>query len=100
MAGQSVQSVWSFFGIERFKWSPKVIGISLGMVGLAGWPCAGGINTIHKSKTWKYQKYIYRFWHVCVGVSIICMRYTGMDDVCLSLFLIALEEFQDLLCSQ
>ncbi len=34
MAGQSVQSVWSFFGIERFKWSPKIIGISLGMVGL------------------------------------------------------------------
>jgi MFS transporter, DHA1 family, tetracycline resistance protein len=34
MAGQSVQSVWSFFGIERFRWSPKIIGISLGMVGL------------------------------------------------------------------
>lgn len=34
MAAQSVQSVWSFFGIERFKWSPKIIGISLGMVGL------------------------------------------------------------------
>ena len=34
MAGQSVQSIWSFFGIERFKWSPKIIGISLGMVGL------------------------------------------------------------------
>lgn len=34
MAGQSVQSVWAFFGIERFKWSPKLIGISLGMVGL------------------------------------------------------------------
>jgi MFS transporter, DHA1 family, tetracycline resistance protein len=34
MAGQAVQSVWAFFGIERFKWSPKLIGISLGMVGL------------------------------------------------------------------
>ncbi|KAA9034506.1 TCR/Tet family MFS transporter [Ginsengibacter hankyongi] len=34
MAGQSVQSVWSFFGIERFNWSPKLIGISLGTVGL------------------------------------------------------------------
>lgn len=33
MAGQAVQSVWSFFGIERFKWSPKLIGISLGAVG-------------------------------------------------------------------
>src|SRR6185503_18501229 len=34
MAGQSVQSVWAFFGIERFRWSEKVIGLSLGMVGL------------------------------------------------------------------
>jgi DHA1 family tetracycline resistance protein-like MFS transporter len=34
MAGQSVQSVWNFFGMERFKWSPKVVGLSLGMVGL------------------------------------------------------------------
>ncbi len=34
MAGQSVQSVWSFFGIERFRWSEKLIGLSLGAVGL------------------------------------------------------------------
>ncbi|MEO6134010.1 MAG: TCR/Tet family MFS transporter [Ginsengibacter sp.] len=34
MAGQSVQSVWSYFGIERFEWSTKMIGLSLGMVGL------------------------------------------------------------------
>jgi DHA1 family tetracycline resistance protein-like MFS transporter len=34
MAGQAVQSVWSFFGIERFAWSEKIIGISLGIVGL------------------------------------------------------------------
>ena len=34
MAGQAVQSVWSFFGIERFQWNEKMIGISLGVVGL------------------------------------------------------------------
>ncbi len=34
MAGQAVQSVWAYFGIERFAWSEKVIGISLGLVGL------------------------------------------------------------------
>ena len=33
-AGQSVQTVWSFFGIERFQWSTGMIGLSLGMVGL------------------------------------------------------------------
>ncbi len=34
MAGQSVQSVWAFFGIERFRWSEQIIGLSLGVVGL------------------------------------------------------------------
>lgn len=34
MAGQAVQSVWAYFGIERFSWSEKMIGISLGVVGL------------------------------------------------------------------
>ena len=34
MAGQAVQSVWAYFGIERFAWSEKIIGISLGTVGL------------------------------------------------------------------
>lgn len=34
MAGQAVQSVWAYFGIERFEWNTKMIGLSLGMVGL------------------------------------------------------------------
>ncbi len=34
MGGQAVQSVWAYFGIERFAWSEKLIGISLGAVGL------------------------------------------------------------------
>lgn len=34
MAGQSVQCVWAYFGIEKFHWSPGMIGFSLGMVGL------------------------------------------------------------------
>ncbi len=42
MAGQAVQSVWSFFGIERFHWSEKIIGISLGMVGL----CVGLVQGV------------------------------------------------------
>ena len=33
-AGQSVQTVRAFFGIERFKWSTGMIGLSLGAIGL------------------------------------------------------------------
>lgn len=34
LAAHAVQSNWSFANIEKFKWSPKMIGFSLGMVGL------------------------------------------------------------------
>jgi DHA1 family tetracycline resistance protein-like MFS transporter len=34
IAGHAVQSNWSFFNIEKFKWTPKMIGISLAVVGL------------------------------------------------------------------
>jgi MFS transporter, DHA1 family, tetracycline resistance protein len=34
IAGHAVQSNWTFFTIEKFGWSTKLIGISLGMFGL------------------------------------------------------------------
>ncbi|MBA2249223.1 MAG: TCR/Tet family MFS transporter [Chitinophagaceae bacterium] len=34
MAAQAVQSTWAFFNIEKFKWSEKIVGLSLGAVGL------------------------------------------------------------------
>ncbi|TAD86810.1 MAG: MFS transporter [Bacteroidetes bacterium] len=43
IAGHAVQSNWSFFGIERFKWNEKMIGISLGVVGLLVGLVQGGL---------------------------------------------------------
>ena len=43
IAGHAVQSNWSFFGIERFKWNEKMIGISLGVVGLLVGAVQGGL---------------------------------------------------------
>jgi DHA1 family tetracycline resistance protein-like MFS transporter len=34
LAVHAVQSNWSFANMEKFKWTPKMIGMSLGMVGL------------------------------------------------------------------
>ncbi len=34
MASHSVQSNWGFYNIEKFNWSPKMIGMSLGLVGV------------------------------------------------------------------
>lgn len=43
IAGHAVQSNWSYFNIERFGWSPKMIGISLGIVGLLVGGVQGGL---------------------------------------------------------
>lgn len=34
VASHAVQSNWSYFNIEKFKWTPKMIGISLAVVGV------------------------------------------------------------------
>lgn len=43
LAAHAVQSNWSFFNIERFNWTPKMIGISLGAVGLLVGIVQGGL---------------------------------------------------------
>lgn len=43
LAAHAVQSNWSFFNIEKFKWTPKMIGISLGTVGLLVGAVQGGL---------------------------------------------------------
>jgi DHA1 family tetracycline resistance protein-like MFS transporter len=43
LAAHAVQSNWSFFNIEKFKWTPKMIGISLGTVGLLVAAVQGGL---------------------------------------------------------
>jgi DHA1 family tetracycline resistance protein-like MFS transporter len=46
LAAHAVQTNWSFFNIERFNWSPKMIGISLGVVGLLVGVVQGGLIRI------------------------------------------------------
>lgn len=43
LASHAVQSNWSYFNIERFNWSPHMIGISLGVVGLLVGAVQGGL---------------------------------------------------------
>lgn len=46
LAAHAVQSNWSFFNIEKFQWTPKMIGISLGVVGLLVGAVQGGLVRI------------------------------------------------------
>ncbi len=50
LAAHAVQSTWSFFNIEKFKWSPKMIGISLGVVGLLVGVVQGGLVRVINPK--------------------------------------------------
>ncbi|MCD8742086.1 TCR/Tet family MFS transporter [Mucilaginibacter roseus] len=45
-AGHAVQSVWTYYTIEKFKWSEDVIGYSLGFIGLMIAIVQGGLIRI------------------------------------------------------
>ncbi len=46
IGGHAVQSNWSFFTIEKFKWSPRMIGLSMATVGLLVGAVQGGLVRI------------------------------------------------------
>lgn len=50
LAGNSVQSTWSFFTIQKFNWDAKTIGLSLGLVGLLVAIVQGGLIRIVNPK--------------------------------------------------
>ncbi len=50
LAAHAVQSNWSFFTIERFGWDEKMIGISLGVVGLLVAAVQGGLVRVINPK--------------------------------------------------
>ena len=50
LASHAVQSNWSFFTIEKFGWNEKMIGISLGVVGLLVAAVQGGLIRVINPK--------------------------------------------------
>ncbi len=50
IAAHAVQSNWSFFNIEKFGWTPKMIGISLAVVGLLVAGVQGGLVRVINPK--------------------------------------------------
>jgi DHA1 family tetracycline resistance protein-like MFS transporter len=50
LAGQVMPSVWSFFCVERFNWSPNWIGLSLTFVGITVAAVQGGLIGIITKK--------------------------------------------------
>jgi len=50
LASHAVNSNWSFFNIEKFNWSKKMIGISLGAVGILVGAVQGGLVRVINPK--------------------------------------------------
>lgn len=50
LGSHAVQSNWSFFTIEKFNWSPQIIGISLGVVGLLVGGVQAGLTRVLNPK--------------------------------------------------
>ncbi len=50
LAAHAVQSNWSFVNIEKFKWTPRMIGISLGVVGILVTVVQGGLIRVINPK--------------------------------------------------
>ncbi len=50
LGSHAVQSNWSFFTIEKFKWTPKMIGISLAVVGLLVGGVQAGLTRVINPK--------------------------------------------------
>ncbi|MEH6309222.1 MFS transporter, partial [Olivibacter sp. CPCC 100613] len=46
IAGHSMESIWSFFTIEKFKWNEEQIGYSLGFMGIAFAAVQAGLTRV------------------------------------------------------
>jgi DHA1 family tetracycline resistance protein-like MFS transporter len=68
LAGQALPSTWSYYGIERYDWNPKQIGISLMVVGLLVAIVQGFLVGVLVKKFGKRKIIIYGFLLWTVGM--------------------------------
>jgi DHA1 family tetracycline resistance protein-like MFS transporter len=65
VAGHATQSTWVYYTTELFKWSPKMIGISLGLVGLLVGIVQGGLVRVINPKIGNKMA-------IYIGLAIYC----------------------------
>ena len=68
LAGQALPSTWSYYGIERYEWNPRQIGISLMVVGLLVAIVQGFLVGVLVKKFGKRKIIIYGFLLWTVGM--------------------------------
>jgi DHA1 family tetracycline resistance protein-like MFS transporter len=82
IAGHAVQSNWSFFTMYKFNWNERMVGISLGVVGLLVGLVQGGLIRWTTPKLGEEKAFITVLLCMHRDASF-CICYTGLDDVCI-----------------
>lgn len=73
LAGHSVQSNWAFFGIEQFNWNERMIGISLGVVGLLVGIVQGGLVRVVNPRIGNVKSVYYGLVLYAIGLFLFCL---------------------------
>jgi DHA1 family tetracycline resistance protein-like MFS transporter len=77
LAGQAVQSTWSFFTMEQFSWSERAVGYSLGFVGLMVAIVQGGLIRFINPKLGPKRSVYFGLVLYVVALSFFAFAYKG-----------------------
>ncbi len=81
LAGYSVQGVWTFYTKGRFNWDEKMIGYSLGVVGIVASVVQGGLIRVFLAKLGQSKTLI-----MGVTLSMLGLISFGLSDVSWMMF--------------
>ncbi|MDA3615103.1 TCR/Tet family MFS transporter [Polluticaenibacter yanchengensis] len=70
LGGQAVHNVWSFYGIEKFGWDEKMIGYSLGVVGLLIGLVQGGLVRVINPKLGDHKSAFLGLFLMTIGLGL------------------------------
>ncbi|GAB5473232.1 MAG: tetracycline resistance MFS efflux pump [Maribacter sp.] len=73
LAGQALPSTWSYYGIERYDWSPQDIGISLMVVGLLVAIAQGFLVGVAVKKFGKQNVVVFGFLMWTIGMFLFSL---------------------------
>lgn len=77
LASHAVQSNWAFFAIEKFKWDERMIGISLGAIGLLVGLVQGGLVRIVNPKIGNEKSVFLGLGFYAVGLFLFALASEG-----------------------
>lgn len=77
IAAQSVMSTWSFYNMEKFKWSESLVGYSLGFVGLLVGAVQGGLIRYINPKIGNAKSIYFGLFLYAIGLACFAFASKG-----------------------